>query len=452
MLDEMSIIKYGLSSINNIDLTKSFEIYDIHTNNHIINLFLIKDDKTYCPSCNSNNIKISGSASSKIKHSSGLENNIVLILNKRRFKCLNCGINFREHFNISQETKTISVVKDLKILESLKDINKTFTSIAKDYDVSPTYVMNLLDKKVDFFRFKLPKVLCIDEVYSDRLVKYKYCCVLYDPHKNNIVDLLSCRHLNFLIDYFSHIPKDEKDAVEFISMDMWESYRTMAKKCLPKAKIAVDSFHVVQQLNNAFNKIRIRVMKKYEDTKKQHGSYYWLYKKHWKLLLMDVGNSSYIKVNDKKTGMELSNLQIIDYMLELDDELRAAYDLKEAYREFNKLRNLDTAEYDLNQFVVKFKSFGKQAYLQFGKLLENWFREIINSFHVVDGRRVSNGKMERVNRDIKTIFRSSYGSKNFIRTRNRVMYCINNDAYILNIRKDKTNSKPQLKPRGKYKK
>ena len=91
MLDEMSIIKYGLSSINNIDLTKSFEIYDIHTNNHIINLFLIKDDKTYCPSCNSNNIKISGSASSKIKHSSGLENNIVLILNKRRFKCLNCG-------------------------------------------------------------------------------------------------------------------------------------------------------------------------------------------------------------------------------------------------------------------------------------------------------------------------------------------------------------------------
>ena len=48
MLDEVSIIKYGLSSINNIDLTKSFEIYDIHTNNHIINLFLIKDDKTYC--------------------------------------------------------------------------------------------------------------------------------------------------------------------------------------------------------------------------------------------------------------------------------------------------------------------------------------------------------------------------------------------------------------------
>ena len=81
-------------------------------------------------------------------------------------------------------------------------------------------------------------------------------------------------------------------------------------------------------------------MKKYEDTKKQHGSYYWLYKKHWKLLLMDVGNSSYVKVNDKKTGMELSNLQIIDYMLELDDELRAVYDLKEAYREFNKLRNL----------------------------------------------------------------------------------------------------------------
>ena len=64
----------------------------------------------------------------------------------------------------------------------------------------------------------------------------------------------------------------------------------------------------------------------------------------------------------------------------------------------------------------------------------------------------TNGKMERINRDIKTIFKSSYSSKNFIRTRNRVMDCINNDAYILNIRKDKTNSKQQLKPRRKYKK
>ena len=75
-----------------------------------------------------------------------------------------------------------------------------------------------------------------------------------------------------------------------------------------------------------------------------------------------------------------------------------------------------------NQFIVKFKSFGKQAYLSFGKLLEKCFREIISSFYVIDDRRVSNGKMERINRDIKTIFRSSYGSKNFIRTRNRVMY------------------------------
>ena len=66
--------------------------------------------------------------------------------------------------------------------------------------------------------------------------------------------------------------------------------------------------------------------------------------------------------------------------------------------------------------------------------------------------RVSNGKMERINRDIKTIFSSSSSSKNFIRTRNRVMDFINNYAYILNIRKDKTNSKQQLKPRRKYKK
>lgn len=39
--------------------------------------------------------------------------------------------------------------------------------------------------------------------------------------------------------------------------------------------------------------------------------------------------------------------------------------------------------------------------------------------------------MERANRDIKTIFRLSFDSRNFERMRNRIMYVINIDAPIL---------------------
>ena len=84
-------------------------------------------------------------------------------------------------------------------------------------------------------------------------------------------------------------------------------------------------------------------------------------------------------------------------------------------------------------------------------MLENWRQEILNSFIRFNGYRVSNGPMERVNRDIKTLFRQSFGSTNFKRMRNRIMFSKNLGAPILYNRKKETN-KRNGKPRGSYKK
>ena len=83
--------------------------------------------------------------------------------------------------------------------------------------------------------------------------------------------------------------------------------------------------------------------------------------------------------------------------------------------------------------------------------MENWHDEIINSFNTINGHKITNGPMERVNRDIKQIFLSSYGSSNFTRMRNRIMYCINDDASILYYKKEKSN-KREMPARGKYNK
>ena len=82
--------------------------------------------------------------------------------------------------------------------------------------------------------------------------------------------------------------------------------------------------------------------------------------------------------------------------------------------------------------------------------MNNWHNEIINSFNMVNGHKITNGPMERVNNDIKTIIRVSFGSNNFTRMRNRIMFCINDNAPILSYRKKNTN-KQKGKPRGNYK-
>lgn len=97
---------------------------------------------------------------------------------------------------------------------------------------------------------------------------------LYVPQWRKIVDVLDSRHKLDLIDYFSKISIEEKNKVQFISMDLWESYRDVAKFCFPKAKICADLFHVVKNLVMCFQDIRIDIMKKYEHLKREVSNYY----------------------------------------------------------------------------------------------------------------------------------------------------------------------------------
>ena len=83
--------------------------------------------------------------------------------------------------------------------------------------------------------------------------------------------------------------------------------------------------------------------------------------------------------------------------------------------------------------------------------MQKWFHEIINSFNKINNHKISNGPMERENRDIKTLNGISFGATNFNRMRNRIMFTINEDAPISPYRRKNTNKVPG-KPRGKYKK
>ena len=62
------------------------------------------------------------------------------------------------------------------------------------------------------------------------------------------------------------------------------------------------------------------------------------------------------------------------------------------------------------------------------KMLNNWKEEIINSFILVDGRRLSNGIMESRNSIVKLIKKTGNGYVNFAHFRNRCMHCMNKDA------------------------
>ena len=76
---------------------------------------------------------------------------------------------------------------------------------------------------------------------------------------------------------------------------------------------------------------------------------------------------------------------------------------------------------------------------------------IINSFIIVDGRRLSNGIMESRNSIVKLIKKTGNGYVNFARFRNRCMYCMNENA-LPSLSGAQIPIKMKGKKRGSYKK
>ena len=123
-MDFESIKRLGLFKCD-IDQDRTFETYDLTHNNHIINLYLKKDEGLICPTCSTKKIKIIGSKQSKIKHACISEKNIIIYISRRKYRCLNCNKTFFET-NMMGNKQTQSYSMELEILNSLKNINKSY--------------------------------------------------------------------------------------------------------------------------------------------------------------------------------------------------------------------------------------------------------------------------------------------------------------------------------------
>lgn len=176
-----------------------------------------------------------------------------------------------------------------------------------------------------------------------------------------------------------------------------------------------------------------------------------MFKSFWKLITRDPSKLSHKKFKIGRSGQYLSQVEIVERMLKISPRLEKTYELYHEYRNFNDTATLDNAKEWLETIIEHFQSSEIEELAPAWKLMMSWHDEIINSFNKVDNIRISNGPMERANRDIKTIFRPSFGSRNFKRMRNRIMFAMNSDSPMLYSPRKKTN-KDVGKKRGKYNK
>lgn len=155
---------------------------------------------------------------------------LIVYFRQKRFECKDCGKTYLERNPfISNGKYKLSKDLILLIIDKLRDSFLSVKYIAKSVGVSDHSIFNVIDEYLKFDRKKLPRFLSLDEfkafgVESDA---GKYPCVLLNTVTHQPIDIIRTRKADWMLDYFSKIPEQERLGVKYVVIDMYEPYKNI---------------------------------------------------------------------------------------------------------------------------------------------------------------------------------------------------------------------------------
>lgn len=426
---------------------------------------------TYCPNCG-NRMYSKGSITRKVRHP--ITNNgkqIIINLKQRKYRCTNklCNLYLNEEFSFIEKYKQISIGVPYLILSDLKDISLTCAAVSRKYQVSDTYVHDIMMRYVDFKPLPLGSVISIDEVFLNIEYDKRYVAIVSDFISGDIIDILPNRNYDTLRSFFLSYSLDERKKVLYVISDMYEAYLNLPRKYLPYASSVIDSFHISQVIEKSIRNYINVVKKKYqkildeqrkENNEKTNKSYKTrkdsvelvLLKRYDWVLLAKPGNEPDIDSRhyNRKLGIYPTLERIQKMFLDLDPNFVVLKELKDKYLDFNEeyVGKPEQARDALKKLIDEYNNSQYRIFKEFALLLNSHFEEIIKSFNIIKKtnnenevfyQRLSNGPMEGFNRKPKDMKRLSRGFTNFEYVRNRILWASRKNAAILAVPKEKTH-------------
>lgn len=359
-----------------------------------------KPQEHICPFCHATTRRVHDYRSQMIKDLPFQLKHCYLVLRKRRYHC-SCGKHFYESYSFLpryfQRTNRLTAY-----IASILHTNLSMKDVALQTNVSASTVARILDS-ISYSRQTLPEAISIDE-FKGNASTGKYQCILVDPLKHKILDILPDRTQNHLISYFYSIPKIERYRVKYFVCDMWTPYIDLAKIYFPNAKIIIDKYHFIRQVTWAIDGVRKRLQRSMPAYLRKY------YKRSKKLIL-----TRYFKLKDE-------NKQACDLMLLYNDDLRKAHFLKEKFYEICQNPKYSEQRKDFFQWIKMAENSGIPEFVKCARTYRNWSKEILNAFKYP---HITNGPTEGFNNKIKVLKRTSYGIRKFDHLRTRIFLVTN---------------------------
>jgi transposase len=239
--------------------------------------------------------------------------------------------------------------------------------------------------------YPCPRVLGIDEHFFTR--KLGYATTFCDLEHHRVYDVALGRSMDSLRPIFQKM--QGKRQVRVVVMDMSETYRSIAKKWFPAARIVVDRFHVIRLVNQHF----MQLWKSVDESGRRRRGLVSLVRRHpWHLS------------EEQKPRLQryLSQFMVLQEAYNLRNRLMRVL----LARNVRKQHTVKLAKY----FLGLLKRMEGTPLSQLANTLKDWIEEIIGMWRFSR----TNGITEGFHTKMELISRRAYGFRNFQNYRLRV--------------------------------
>lgn len=338
---------------------------------------------------------------------------VVLVLRKRRFRCLGCRRPFTEPDRAcGWRRRTTARLREQIGQQAL---GRPLSQVATAYGVGPRLVQDCWAEAVhaqfaeegrpldETAPLPTPRFLGLDEFARRKGQRYDtILCDLGQPGTDGVVvgrrvvEIAAGRAQEQVTRLLERL--DHPDGVAAVAMDMSGSFRAAVELCLPRAEIVADHFHVVQHVGKALARVFRRCAATAAGRSALKG------KRHL-----------FVRAQEALSDQEAAERAQLAAQF---PQLAAAWSAKEGLRTWYATATAHTAAAGLDAWVAAVERDGPDDLRHALSAFQTWRRAILAFFTFLP-LRLSNGFVEGKNNRTKALRRqaSGYRTRSHLRWR-----------------------------------
>ncbi len=349
-----------------------------------------------CIHCGSSELKIKATYQRTLKHTRQGNQLLTLYLKAPKYYCPDCHKYFRHRFQGVRPRYRSTEAFRLEVFEAHEG-GVSQRKLSQTHGSSPATIERwyqgfLQQRRAEMSNRPCPRVLGINEHFFSR--KRGYATTLVDLKNHKVFDVVPGRSELSLRRYLQRLRG--RAQVQVVVMDLSETYRSIARRYFPNAKIVADRFHVIRLVNHHF----LKAWQQHDPEGRKNRGLLSLMRRHqWRLS------------DDQRRNL---GQYLSDYPV-----LKAMYHAKQRLNRLllRKTMNQRTAKRQLPKLLRLLAQLETSPLRGLAKTLTSWLEAIVGMWRFSK----SNGITEGFHTKMEMMSRRAYGFRNFENYRLRVL-------------------------------